>query len=76
MLNAVPGNPFPPVATHLHSEAELASTGVAWTILRNALYADLRVQIASSYIRARRWVTNIDAGAHALSRGPTARPRR
>ena len=66
VLNPVPGNPFPPAATHGHSEADLVSTGVAWTILRNALYADLRVQIASSYIRVGRWTTNIGPGAHAF----------
>jgi uncharacterized protein YbjT (DUF2867 family) len=66
VVNPVPDNPFPPAATHLRSEADLVSTGVAWTILRNALYADLRVQIAASYSRAGRWTTNIGAGAHAF----------
>ncbi|OLB67389.1 MAG: hypothetical protein AUI10_00220 [Actinobacteria bacterium 13_2_20CM_2_72_6] len=66
VVNPVPDNPFPPAATQLRSEADLVSTGVAWTILRNALYADLRVQIAASYRRAGRWTTNIGAGAHAF----------
>jgi len=61
-----PTNPFPPAATHLHSEADLAATGVAWTVLRNALYADLRAEIAPNYVRAGRWVTNIGSGAHAF----------
>ena len=66
VLNPVPDNPFPPAATHLHSEADLAATGVAWTVLRNALYADLRVDIAPAYVRSGQWVTNIGAGAHAF----------
>ncbi len=66
VLNPVPGNPFPPAAIHLRSEADLVSVGVAWTILRNALYADLRVEIAASYLRAGRWTTNVGAGAHAF----------
>jgi len=66
VMNPVPRNPFPPAATHRQSEADLASTGVPWTILRNALYADLRVQIASSYIETARWTTNIGVGAHAF----------
>jgi NAD(P)H dehydrogenase (quinone) len=66
VLNPVPGNPFPPAAAQLHSEADLAATGVAWTVLRNALYADLRADIAPHYARAGRWVTNIGAGAHAF----------
>src|SRR5438034_5584700 len=75
VVNPVPDNPFPPAATHLRSEADLVSTGVAWTILRNALYADLRVQIAASYSRAGRWTTNIGAGAHAfVARADCAAP--
>jgi NAD(P)H dehydrogenase (quinone) len=64
--NPVRGNPFPPAAIHLHSEAELTATGVPWTILRNALYADLRAELARCYARDGRWTTNLGDGGHAF----------
>jgi len=48
------------------SEQDLRATGIAWTILRNALYAELRVRIAAKYIHDGRWTTNMGGGSHAL----------
>jgi NAD(P)H dehydrogenase (quinone) len=64
--NPVRDNPFPPAGIHVHSEADLAAVGVPWTILRNALYADLRAELARCYARDGRWVTNLGDGAHAF----------
>jgi NAD(P)H dehydrogenase (quinone) len=64
--NPVPDNPFPPARVHLRSEQDLRATGIAWTILRNALYAELRSQIAARYIRDGRWTTNTGDGSHAF----------
>lgn len=66
VMNPREDNPFPPAKTHLRSEQDLRETGIAWTILRNALYADLRVQIAPKYIHDGRWTTNIGDGSHAF----------
>jgi NAD(P)H dehydrogenase (quinone) len=64
--NPVPENPFPVAAIHAHSEADLAAAGVPWTILRNALYGDLRAELAPCYARDGRWVTNVGDGGHAF----------
>jgi NAD(P)H dehydrogenase (quinone) len=64
--NPVRDNPFPPAAIHARSEADLAAVGVPWTILRNALYADLRAEIARCYARDGRWTTNLGDGGHAF----------
>jgi len=64
--NPVRDNPFPPAAIHLRSEADLAAVGVPWTVLRNALYGDLRAEIARCYARDGRWTTNLGEGGHAF----------
>jgi NAD(P)H dehydrogenase (quinone) len=64
--NPVQANPFPPAAGQRASEEALHATGIEWTVLRNALYADLRAQIAAAYVRAGRWTTNTGNGAHAF----------
>jgi NAD(P)H dehydrogenase (quinone) len=64
--NPVPASPFPPAAGQRASEQALRDTGLAWTVLRNALHADLRAQIATAYIRDGRWTTNIGNGGHAF----------
>lgn len=66
VTNPTENNPFPPARTHARSESDLRSCGVEWTILRNCLYADLRAQIASRYVRDGRWTTNTGDGAHAF----------
>ncbi|RBM19342.1 NAD(P)-dependent oxidoreductase [Prauserella sp. PE36] len=38
---AVPGNPYPPSALHVATEAILAESPVAWTALRNGAYGPL-----------------------------------
>jgi NAD(P)H dehydrogenase (quinone) len=64
--NPVPDNPFPPARVHLRNEQDLRATGISWTILRNALYAELRAQMAAGYIRDGRWTTNTGNGSHAF----------
>jgi NAD(P)H dehydrogenase (quinone) len=64
--NPAPDSPFPPAAIHGRSEVELAGVGVPYTILRNALYADLRAEIARCYARDREWTTNLGDGGHAF----------
>jgi NAD(P)H dehydrogenase (quinone) len=64
--NPVPDNPFPAAAVHVRSEADLATTGPPWTVLRNALYADLRADLARCYARDGRWTTNLGDGTHAF----------
>jgi NAD(P)H dehydrogenase (quinone) len=64
--NPRPGNPFPPARVHAASEQDLRSVGMAWTILRNSLYADFRAEIATAYIRDGRWTTNMGDGSHAF----------
>ena len=64
--NPVVDNPFPPVAVHRASEQALRGSGVAFTVLRNALYADLRADLAAKYIQHGRWTTNIGEGCHAF----------
>ena len=64
--NPVRDNPFPAAAIHVRSEVDLAAAGVPWTILRNALYADLRVELARCYARDGRWITNFGDGGHAF----------
>lgn len=66
VTNPVQDSPFPPATTHAASERDLRATGIAWTILRNSLYADLRAQIAARYIRDSRWTTNTGDGSHAF----------
>lgn len=66
VTNPTEDNPFPPAKTHERSEQDLRSSDIPWTILRNALYADLRVQIAAKYLRDGRWTTNIGDGSHAF----------
>jgi NAD(P)H dehydrogenase (quinone) len=50
----------------MRSEADIAAVGVPWTILRNALYADLRAELARCYARDGRWATNVGDGGHAF----------
>jgi NAD(P)H dehydrogenase (quinone) len=66
VLNPVAGNPFPAAQPQRLSEEALRATGVRWTMLRNALYADLRAQLIAAYLRDGRWTTNTGAGAHAF----------
>jgi NAD(P)H dehydrogenase (quinone) len=63
--NPVAGNPFPAAHPARLSEEALRAAGVPWTMLRNALYADLRAQLIAAYLRDGRWTTNTGAGAHA-----------
>jgi NAD(P)H dehydrogenase (quinone) len=65
VLNPVAGNPFPAAQPQRLSEEALRAAGVAWTMLRNALYSDLRAQLIAAYLRDGCWTTNVGDGAHA-----------
>jgi len=64
--NPVDANPFPAAKIHARSERDLRASGIACTILRNALYAELRVRITAKYIHDGRWTTNMGDGSHAF----------
>jgi len=64
--NPAEGSPAPPAGYQRASEAALKACGAPWTILRNAFYAELRVDIAPNYIRAGSWTTNMGTGGHAF----------
>ncbi len=64
--NPVQANPFPAAKIHARSEQDLHATGITYTILRNALYAELRAQLAAKYRHDGRWTTNMGDGAHAF----------
>jgi NAD(P)H dehydrogenase (quinone) len=67
VLNPIPENPFPAAQTHHVCEQALRNTaGIEWTILRNALYGDLRADLARVYCERREWITNVGSGVHAF----------
>jgi NAD(P)H dehydrogenase (quinone) len=66
VMNPLADNPFPPARNHGISEGDLRAVGVPWTILRNALYAELRARIGAKYIQDGHWTTNTGDGAHAF----------
>ena len=64
--NPSPDNPAFPGRPNRASEQLLRDSGLTYTILRNAIYADFRAVMASHYLRAGRWTTNLGAGRHAF----------
>ncbi len=64
--NPVAENPAPPAVSQAKSEAILISLGINWTLMRNALYTDYRVNIAKRYAELGYWGTNAGDGAHAF----------
>ena len=61
----VPANPALVVADHAGTEQALCDSGLAWTALRNNLYAHLQVAGVQQAAAAGRLVTNTGAGATA-----------
>jgi NAD(P)H dehydrogenase (quinone) len=61
----VEGNPAGVVADHAATEELLRESGVAWTFLRNNLYADMQVDVIAGAAASGQWFTNTGAGATA-----------
>jgi NAD(P)H dehydrogenase (quinone) len=64
--NPSPDNPAFPGRPNRESEAALKGSGLTYTILRNAIYADFRALMARHYVETGRWTTNMGAGRHAF----------
>jgi NAD(P)H dehydrogenase (quinone) len=58
------GNPSIAVAEHGESEGMLRHSGLAWSTLRDAIYADVEVPRAAAAVALGRWVTNRGDGGH------------
>lgn len=61
----VPDNPAAVVPDHAATEAAIRDSGVAWTFLRNNLYADMQVQAVRRAAAAGQLVANSGDGATA-----------
>lgn len=61
----VPDNPSGVVADHAGTEQALLDSGLAWTMLRNNLYAHLQLPALEQAAASGRWVTNAGEGATA-----------
>jgi NAD(P)H dehydrogenase (quinone) len=73
ILSPVPANPAAPVATHRATEQALQKSGLAWTFLRNSLYAEFQVAEALQCLATGKLVHNRGAGRVAyVSRGDCA----
>jgi NAD(P)H dehydrogenase (quinone) len=62
-LKPVPGHPVGPIATeHGKTEEVLRTSGLAWTILRNATFAELQVQPGALAVAGGKLYTNAGEG--------------
>lgn len=61
----VPTDPALVVADHAGTEAALADSGTAWTVLRNSLYAHTQVPVVEQAAASGQLVTSADDGATA-----------
>lgn len=61
----VPANPAAVVPDHAATEAALRESGLAWTMLRNNLYADMQDGVIAQAVAAGSIVTNAGDGATA-----------
>jgi NAD(P)H dehydrogenase (quinone) len=64
--NATPDNPATVAVEHRETEEALRASGLAWTFLRNSIYADMQPQSAEAALAAGELVTNAGAGRTAL----------
>jgi NAD(P)H dehydrogenase (quinone) len=62
ILRPEPSNPALVVPSHAFTEQALAASGLAWTLLRNSLYADYQVPEAAGAIAAGSFAHNRGAG--------------
>ena len=60
------GNPMFASETNRRIESALKEYDWDWTILRDAIYSELRLDIAPIYISTGKFVTNMGAGRHAF----------
>lgn len=60
-----PDNPAGVVADHIATEDALRESGVAWTMLRNNLYADMQVDTVAQAAASGQLVTNVGDGGTA-----------
>ena len=73
-LRSEPGNPAAVAPSHHATEQALAESGIAWTVLRNSLYAEYQAMEAQRAIESARLVHNRGAGEVAyVSRDDCAR---
>lgn len=66
MGNPADDNPAIAAADHRATETALRASGVAWTILRNGIYADLQVGAAAGAIATGTLLTNVGNGRNAF----------
>jgi NAD(P)H dehydrogenase (quinone) len=68
-----PDNPAGVVADHAATEEALRESGLAWTMLRNNLYADMQVDTVAQAAASGQLVTNVgDGGAAYVTRADCA----
>jgi len=60
-----PANPAAVVADHAGTEQALRDSGTRWTMLRNAIYADMQVPVLQQAAATGQLVTNVGAGRYA-----------
>ncbi len=65
IVNPGPENPSAVAAEHLQTEEAMRASGVAWTFLRNSIYADLQPRGAAAALATGQLVTNAGDGRTA-----------
>jgi len=60
-----PANPAAVVADHAGTEQALRDSGTHWTMLRNAIYADMQVPVLQQAAATGQLVTNVGGGQYA-----------
>jgi NAD(P)H dehydrogenase (quinone) len=65
IVNPGPENPAAVAAEHLETEEAIRASGLAWTFLRNSIYADLQPMSAAAALASGRLVTNTGDGRTA-----------
>jgi NAD(P)H dehydrogenase (quinone) len=63
--NPAPGNPAPVAGEHRATEEAVQSSGLAWTLLRNALYSEYRVPEAQAALAGGAFHHNLGEGRTA-----------
>ena len=69
-----PGNPAGVAPDHHATEEALRASGLAWTFLRNNIYAEYQIPVTAQAVASGQLVTNTGAGRPPTSRARTARP--
>jgi NAD(P)H dehydrogenase (quinone) len=66
IVDPVEGNPAAPVPEHRETEQALRDSGLAWTMLRNAFYADTEAKACALAMASGRLLSNRGDGRHAF----------